>query len=190
METRSEGALSRPPNRRLNWGCGPCVARGWINADRLAAEGVDLVGDIQRGLRLDAGSVDYAVSIHVLQDLAFGDIPIALRELRRVLIPGGWLRLGLPDLDRALQAYLNGDRAYFYVPDSDARAIGAKLVTQLVWYGSVRTPMTFDCVEEWLRREGFSAVRRCDYGQTYSPYPEIVGLDNRPRESFFVEAMK
>jgi hypothetical protein len=29
----------------------------------------------------------------------------ALRELRRLLVPRGVLRLGLPDLDRAIDAY-------------------------------------------------------------------------------------
>ena len=100
------------------------------------------------------------------------------------------LDLGLPDLDQAFRAYLAGDHAYFYVPDCDAQAIGTKLVTQLVWYGSVRTPLTFDCMEEWLLREGFHDIRRCDFRRTLSPYPDIVSLDNRPRESFFVEARK
>jgi hypothetical protein len=113
-----------------------------------------------------------------------------LKELRRVLVPDGVLRLGLPDLDQAIRAYLAGDHAYFYVPDCDAQSIGTKLVTQLVWYGSVRTPLTFDCIEEWLLREGFGDIRRCDFRRTLSPYPDIVTLDNRPRESFFVEARK
>ena len=146
--------------RRLNWGCGLCAAPGWINADVRAGQGVDLVGDIRSGLALDSDSMQYIVAIHVLQDLSYTDIPIALKELRRVLVPAGVLRLGLPDLDQAIRAYLADDHAYFYVPDCDAQSIGTKLVTQLVWYGSVRTPLTFDCMEEWLLREGFHDIRR------------------------------
>jgi hypothetical protein len=28
--------------KRLNWGCGPCIAPGWINSDRNTDEGIDL----------------------------------------------------------------------------------------------------------------------------------------------------
>jgi hypothetical protein len=112
----------------------------------------------------------------------------ALAELRRVLRPGGRLRLGVPDLERALDAFRRGDRAYFHVPDADAATIGGKLVAQVVWYGSVRTPFTFDALEELLLRAGFVAVRRCGYGATGGAWPGITALDNRPRESLFVEA--
>jgi predicted SAM-dependent methyltransferase len=173
---------------RLNWGCGPQPAPGWINADIRAYEGVDLSGDIRDGLELDDHTVDYAVAIHVLQDLPWPDIPGALQELRRVLKPGAVLRLALPDLDRAIDAYRRGDAAYFHVPDTDARAIGAKLVTQIIWYGSVRTPFTFDFAEELLRAAGFADVTRCAFRQTASPFADIVALDNRERESLFVEA--
>ena len=63
-------------------------------------------------------------------------------------------------------------------------------MTQLVWYGSVRTPFTFDCIAEFLTRQHFRRVYRCAYQETRSPYPEIVELDNRPQESLFVEALK
>ncbi len=132
-----------PALRRLQLGCGPCPAPGWINADRTAAPGVDLVGDIRAGLALESGSVDHAVAIHLLQDLFWPDIPGVLKEIRRVLRPGGVLRLGLPDMERAIAAWQRGDAAYFYVPDQHARSVGAKLVTQLIWYGSVHSPFNF-----------------------------------------------
>jgi predicted SAM-dependent methyltransferase len=173
---------------RLNWGCGPQPAPGWINADIHAYDGVDLYGDIRDGLALADHTVDYAVAIHVLQDLLWPDIPAALRELRRVLKPGAVLRLALPDLDRAIDAYRRGDAAYFHVPDTDARSIGAKLVTQIIWYGSVRTPFTFDFAQELLSAAGFADVTRCAFRQTASPFADIVSLDNRERESLFIEA--
>jgi predicted SAM-dependent methyltransferase len=171
-------------------GCGPCVLAGWINVDQQPRHRIDLAADLRTSLALQSDSVDYIVGIHVLQDLPFLDIPPALMELQRVLKPSGLIRLALPDLDRAICAYLTGDHDYFYVPDTDARLIGTKLVTQIVWYGSVRTPMTFDCMQELLANQGFEHIRRCAFGQTAGPYPDITCLDNRPRESLFIEATK
>jgi len=175
---------------RLNWGCGPHPAAGWTNADRTAAPGVDLVGDIRDGLALPSGSVDYAVAIHALQDVPWPDVVPALAELRRVLRPGGVLRLALPDLDRAIDAYRRGDAAYFHVPDCDARTVGAKLVAQVVWYGSVRTPFTWDAAAEACERAGFRGVARAAFRRTTTPWPDIVALDDRERESLFVEARR
>lgn len=176
--------------RRLNVGCGPCVAPGWMNADRLKAEGIDFPCDIRAGLPVESDSFDYIVGMHMLQDVPYPDVLPVLCELRRVLKPHGILRLGLPDLDKAMEAYLRGDHAYFYVRDDEAENIGSKLVTQLVWYGSVRTPFTYDFIEEWLRKAGFREVNRCAFKQTHTVYPAIVQLDNRERESLFVEATK
>jgi SAM-dependent methyltransferase len=174
--------------RRLHWGCGPHPPAGWINSDVVAGPGVDVAGDIREGLPLASGSIDYAVAIHALQDLPWWDIPAALKELRRVLKPGGVLRLGLPDMDRAIAAYQRGDAGYFYVPDEHAAAIGAKLVAQLIWYGSTRTPINWDFAREALERARFRDVQRCAFRETRSAHAEIVSLDNRERESFFVEA--
>jgi SAM-dependent methyltransferase len=148
--------------RRLNWGCGPFTPRGWIHLDRETRNGVAVVHDMRDGLPLRDASVDYAVAVHALQDLAYLDVVPALAELRRVLRPGGALRLALPDLDRAIDAYRAGDREYFYIPDGDAASTGGKLIAQIVWYGSVRTPFTYDAVEELLARAGFRAVRRAE----------------------------
>ncbi|MBG6081158.1 class I SAM-dependent methyltransferase [Rubrivivax gelatinosus] len=174
---------------RLNIGCGPEPAPGWLNADRQPAAGVDLVGDLCTGLPLADASVDYAVGMHLLQDIAWPELPAAVAELRRVLRPGGVLRLGLPDLDRAIDAYRHGDAGYFFVPDEHARDIGAKLVTQIIWYGSVRTPFTWGFTRELLQGAGWREVTRCAFGRSASAWPGIASLDNRERESLYVEAL-
>lgn len=173
---------------RLHWGCGTHIAPDWINADLRALPGVDIVGDIRDGLPLPDAAMDCIVAIHVLQDLPWADVPVALEELKRILRPGGVLRLGLPDLDRAIDAYRDGRRAYFHVPDDHAETIGAKLVTQMIWYGSVRTPFTWDFARETLQRAGFVEVKRCRFKESASGVAGITELDNRERESLFVEA--
>src|SRR5262249_14131949 len=145
---------------------------------------------IRDGLALDDGAVDYVVAMHALQYLAYRDVEPALRELARVLAPSGVLRIGVPDLDSTIQAYVMRDRGFFYVPDAHAASIGAKLVTQIVWYGSVRTPFTFDFAAEMLDRAGFREVVRCGFGETTSRHPDIVALDNRERETLFLEAVR
>ena len=184
-----EGDATMSAPARLHLGCGPFAAAGWINVDRIALPGVDVVADLCAGLPFAARSLDAAVAIHVLQDLPWGDIAPALRELRRVLRGGGVLRLGLPDLDRAIEAYRRGDHRHFHVPDRDAASIGAKLVTQIVWYGSVRTPFTFDYAEEALRAAGFRDVVRCGFRASRHGDAALAALDNRERESLFVEAL-
>lgn len=176
--------------RRLNWGCGGAGEAGWINSDLKAGPRVDISSDIRDGLPLEPDSIDYAVSIHALQEIPYPDLVPVLGELRRVLKPDGVLRLGLPDLELAIRAYRDADRSYFVVPDEEAESLGAKLVTQVVWYGYSRTPFTFGFAREVLGRAGFRSITRCGFRQTASPYPKIVELDNRERETLFVEAVK
>jgi predicted SAM-dependent methyltransferase len=176
--------------RRLNWGCGEHPESGWLNSDVKNVPGIDIVADVRSGLPLENDSIDYITSIHALPELPYEDLVPALSELRRVLKPGGVLRLALPDLERGIAAYQRGDRDYFHVPDEDARSVGAKFVTQMIWYGYSRSLFVYDFVAELLQRAGFARVDRCEYRQTGSRWPEIVVLDNRERESLFVEAVK
>jgi len=174
----------------MNWGCGTVTRPGWINSDCVAGPGVDLPCDIRGGLPLDDNSLDYITSIHALPEIPYPDLEDVLWELRRVLRLGGVLRLGLPDMDRAIDAYLRKDPDYFLIPDEVTRSPGGKMIVQLIWFGRSRTMFTYDFTEELLRKSGFREVRRCAFGQTQSPFPEIVELDNRPGESLFVEAVK
>ena len=175
---------------RLHWGCGERPRPGWINSDRIQRPGVDLAGDILQGLPLRSDSIAYIVSIHALQEIPYLELDGAVRELRRVLEPGGVLRLGLPDLARAINAYVGNDSAYFYITDGESATLGGKFAIQLTWYGSSRIMFDWPYIHEVLTRGGFREVRRCALGETASRYPEIVELDDRPRETLFVEAVK
>jgi SAM-dependent methyltransferase len=176
--------------RRLNWGCGPVAPFGWVNSDVQAGPGVEVVADIRNGLPLADASFDYIVSIHALPELPYADLDRALTELHRLLNPGGVLRLGLPDMDRAIRAYLGRDLDYFLIGDDVVASLAGKLIVQLTWYGRSRCLFTFDFIRELLQRNRFGDIRACEYQRTHSAYPGIVELDDRPLESLFVEAVR
>jgi predicted SAM-dependent methyltransferase len=177
--------------RRLHWGCGPIAPYGWVNSDIQARPGVDVVADIRKGLPFADGEFDYIVSLHALPEIPFSEQDRALRELYRCLRPGGVLRLGLPDLDKAIQAYQSKDIDYFYlIPDEQAATISGKMIVQLTWYGVSRCMFTVEFTTEMLKRAGFTRVEACAYRQTRSEFPGIVELDNRELESFFMEGTK
>ena len=174
----------------MHWGCGESPAIGWLNSDARQLPGVDLCADVRVGLPLQSESISYIASMHALQDLTYVEAVPALQELRRVLEPGGVLRLGLPDLHRAVAALLRHDSGYFYIKDDEVRCLSGKFAVQLTWYGSSRMMYTRELADELLERAGFGRVTRCSFGQTSSDFPEIVKLDNRERETLFVEAVK
>jgi SAM-dependent methyltransferase len=187
-DTSANASRTTAPLRRLHWGCGGVIAPGWINSDVIDAPGIDVICDIRTGLRLPDDHVDYIVSHHSLPELKIWDQIPALQELRRVLKPGGVLRLSLPDLDAAIAAYLGGRQSYFEVYAWDTLA--GNFITQILWHSYSATLFTTSFAEELLTKAGFAEVRQTAYRVTSSRYPEIVELDSRPAESFYVEAFK
>jgi SAM-dependent methyltransferase len=125
-----------------------------------------------------------------LPEIPYGDLDRALAELQRVLKPGGVLRLSLPDLDKAVQAYLAKDIDYFLIPDEAVKSLSGKMIVQLLWYGRSRSMFTVEFTTELLARNGFRSMQSCPFRQTASPFPGIVELDDRELESFFIEARK
>ena len=176
--------------RRLNWGCGPITSYGWVNSDIYGWPGVDIVADIRAGLPVADNTFDYIVSIHALPEIPYGDLDRALSELRRMLKPGGVLRLSLPDMDKAIAAYRSGDVDYFLISDEEVKCLSGRMIVQLLWRGQSRSMYTTEFAAELLARNGFQAIHSCSFRETKSGFIDITELDNRPIESLFIEAAK
>jgi SAM-dependent methyltransferase len=176
--------------RRLNWGCGSEPRRDWINSDRTAGRGVDVVADIRDGLPIESGTIDYAVSVHTLQELEYPELAPALAELLRVLVPGGTLRLVVPDLDAGIRAYTEYDDDHFPAAPGQIRSRGGRFIAHILGGGDARNLFTFDSAEEFLLDAGFVDVTRCTSGETASRFEEIVELDSREPGSMFIEATR
>ena len=72
---------------------------------------------------------------------------------------------------------------------TDSKSLNSDVLPPEV-YGSTRTPFTWDFFHELATKAAFRHVTRCKFRHTASRWPEIVELDNRERETLFVEVAK
>ncbi|TWU08228.1 class I SAM-dependent methyltransferase [Stieleria varia] len=90
----------------LNVGCGRCYHDEWTNIDLVACGPGVRQYDLRKGLPYDDDTFDGVYHSHVLEHLAPADARSMLTECRRVLRPGGVLRIVVPDLEGIARTYL------------------------------------------------------------------------------------
>lgn len=91
----------------LNLGCGGRSHPDWINID-IAARGRGIIRhDLTRGIPLQDASCDVVYHAAVLEHLRRPAAAALIVECRRVLKPGGVLRVGVPDLETICRLYLS-----------------------------------------------------------------------------------
>jgi predicted SAM-dependent methyltransferase len=104
---RIDAYLGAHDVRKLQLGTGGNVKDGWLNTDihdfRRSGEVVYM--DARRRFPLPDSSFDLVYSEHMLEHLAYEDGQRCLRECRRVLRPGGRIRIATPSLDRLIRLY-------------------------------------------------------------------------------------
>jgi predicted SAM-dependent methyltransferase len=90
----------------LNLGCGRRRHPAWTNVD-LVPDGPDVSAvDLRQPLPFAAGAFTAAYASHVLEHLPPVGARALVLEIRRVLAPGGVVRLVVPDLEGIARAYL------------------------------------------------------------------------------------
>ena len=110
-QLRRLGIDSTSKELNLHIGCGKGLLPGWINIDIHPAP---LSMNVLRGLPFAAGSARYIFVSHFLEHLFFPrDVKPFLSELRRVLAPGGIVRIVVPDIEQCIEAYVAKDPAFF-----------------------------------------------------------------------------
>ena len=92
---------------RLHIG-GKEVREGWRIFNVVPAPGVDYVGHCSDMSALADGSCREVYASHVLEHLGYdGELQRALREIGRVLEPGGLVRISVPDLEILCRFFLD-----------------------------------------------------------------------------------
>lgn len=95
---------------RLHLGCGGVDAPGFVNIDARPARHVHHVQGIARLPAFADDSVALVYASHCLEHVPHRELHGVLCEWRRVLAPGGVLRLSVPDFDLMLAAYVETGR--------------------------------------------------------------------------------
>ena len=96
----------------------------WLNLDLHASVPGVTVADLTKGIPVDDNSASVVYSAAVLEHIRSHDIPFFLDECRRVLEPGGILRIAVPDLEQQARIYLES------ISRLDAGELGAELDRQ------------------------------------------------------------
>jgi ubiquinone/menaquinone biosynthesis C-methylase UbiE len=125
--------------------------------------------------------------MHGLMMLPEPDLIPALVELRRVTKPGGWLRVSVPDIPTAVEAWASGSLLWFPLMADDVDEAFCRYVTQ---GGATRSIFTAYRLAHLLAKAGWAGVTEESYQSTMTTCRGITDLDSRPDESIFMEARK
>ena len=101
--------------RKLNCGCGARIAAGWTNIDFHSEIRQVQHVNLLRGLPFPANSFDFAYSSHLIEHFTLDEASFLMKEVHRVLKPGGVVRTVVPDLAESVCEYLR----ILELPDSD-----------------------------------------------------------------------
>ena len=203
-----------PPNERglyVQYGCGLCAAARWVNFDaspRLRLERVPglravfsatvghlfpanvMPGNIVRGLPVGQRAARGVYCSHVLEHLPREDIPAALRNTLKILMPGGMFRLVVPDLRwRAAQYLSSSDRGDSAAADTfvDACLFGTRaapkglvaFMRNYLGHSAHLWMYDFAALKTLLENAGFTGVRRCEFGDSNDPMFALVEDEQR-----------
>jgi predicted SAM-dependent methyltransferase len=214
--------LERLGPKGLHVGCGPNMAHGWLNTDfRVLVDrggGASVPGRIVRGTAaghreryflshdaldpypIEDAALDVAYAEHFIEHIPREAGIQWLREVRRVLRPGGFLRLSTPDLRRYVEGYLEPVGSFFdthrrvlvdmaQFADSGVPDTRGFMVNQIFRFFGHQWIYDIGEMRAVAAAAGFDpdAVAECSFQQ--GRLPEVAGMDKPERadESLYVE---
>jgi predicted SAM-dependent methyltransferase len=132
---------------------------------------VDFVGDCADLGRFADGSVDEIYASHILEHLGYqAHLPRALRELWRVLKPGGVARISVPDFEILCRQFLDPRATLEERYHCMRMAFGG----QVDEFDFHRVGLTNEFLSRYLYQAGFSRVERVKRFGLFRDASELV----------------
>src|ERR1700730_6817537 len=97
--------LKTHPVRKLQIGAHVFLLPGWLNSDLYPQSISSIALDATKIFPLPTASFDYVFSEHQIEHIPYEQGVAMLDECRRILRPGGKIRLALPSLDRMVALF-------------------------------------------------------------------------------------
>ena len=199
---------------KVNLGCGLTVTQGWVNIDgslnslvsklpevfirfiynytgaNQSFDRDEYVGivsgnrfihhDLRSGLPLPEKTVSHVYTSHFLEHLNKEEAHKLLNDSYKALVDGGKIRISIPDLEYAISLYPDKKtemmEKYFFINDKANPFSNHKYMYD------------YESMAAILRNIGFKHVERGGFAS--GDFPNVELLDNRCKDSLFIEATK
>lgn len=185
MNRRRAARLAVTRDIRLHLGCGDRRVQGWVNVDLLGTP-VNIAWDLSRPLPFEPGVAAAIFHEHLFEHLPLAAGIVLTDECFRMLRPGGWLRICVPDAEQYAKGYALGGS--FLEDNRPARPTPMLAMQEVFYLPSHHTMYDFDTLSAVLSAAGFVDIQRSAFG-TGRLQPNIDS-PNRAIESLYVEARK
>jgi predicted SAM-dependent methyltransferase len=171
--------------------------KGYFNIDMF--KGADLYINLEKQLLPFAeNSVDVAICISAINYFTRERGQKIIKDVHRVLRPGGIARFATQDLKLIAKKYIAEDKNFFFqkLPDGRERfkgkTMGDKINSWFYGYptagGNCKYFYDYETLAFLFKETGFKVVEKRNYRE--SRIPGINKIDNRPEQMFFLEAVK
>ena len=174
-----------PAFPKLHLGSGPRRVPGWLNVD-IAKSNCDV--DLCSGLLpWRSSSFEVVVSQHFIEHVELEEelIPL-LKELGRVLRPGGEIWLSCPDIEKLCRSYIDyrmtdllEDRAKRWLAFSLGEVPTVHLINHLFHQdGEHKNLFDFELLEWTLKKAGFVNIEHVTEADLLAHFPEFPRRDD------------
>ncbi len=148
----------------LHLGCGKRRLQGFVHVDLADFPHIDHRHDVRTLPMFGDGAADLVYACHVLEYFDRVEVRDVLAEWRRVLRPGGTLRLAVPDFAALVEVYrASGDLGLVHGPLYGRIEVATPDGPRIVYH---RTVYDEASLRATLEAAGFTRVRRWDWRQT------------------------
>jgi len=144
---------------KLHLGCGKRYIPGFVHIDAINHPHVNHVASIDNLHFIDNDSVDLIYNCHVLEHFKRCEVMHVLNEWKRVLKPGGVLRISVPDFASLCDVYQRHGNQLKLV-------IGPLFGRQDYLYNIHYNAFDYQTLSNALGEAGFGQVRRYDWRET------------------------